>query len=123
MARKTETDVREGRAIARFIIVSPFKTRRAADLIRGKSLPEARRVLAFSPQRGSTYVSKLLESAAANAINNFGLDETRLYVHEAFVDEGPTYKRMKTAAHGRANRIRKRTSHITVVVRQAKEES
>jgi large subunit ribosomal protein L22 len=121
MARKIETDVKEGRAVARYIRLSPFKTRRAADLVRGKALPEARRLLAFSPMRGSRALSKVLESAAANAVHNFQLDETRLYVHTAVVDEGPTWKRWKPAAHGRANRIRKRTSHITVAVRQAEE--
>jgi large subunit ribosomal protein L22 len=109
--------------VAKFLRLSPFKTRRAADMIRGKPVAEARRVLAFSPLRGAKAISKVLESASANATLNFGLDETRLVVAKAFVDEGPTWRRWKPAAHGRANRIRKRTSHITVVVRQVKEES
>lgn len=91
-------------------------------MVRGKPLPEARRLLAFSPLRGSKALSKVLESAAANAVNNFSLDEDRLYVHATFVDEGPTWRRWKAAAHGRANRIRKRTSHITVVVRATEED-
>src|SRR5207245_13702 len=103
-----------GRAIARYMIMSPFKTRRAADLVRGKPVAEARRLLAFSTLRGATALSKVLESAAANAVNNFNLAEDRLYVHATFVDEGPTYKRWRPQAHGRAGRIRKRTSHITV---------
>lgn len=114
-------DMKEGRAVARYIRISPFKTRRAADMVRGKQLIEARRLLAFSSLRGSKVLSKVLESAAANAVNNFGLDEDRLYVHATFVDEGPTWRRWKPAAHGRANRIRKRTSHVTVVVRAAGE--
>lgn len=117
MARRQEQDVREGRAVAKYIRLSPFKTRRAADLVRGKPLSEARRLLAFSSMRGSAALSKVLESAAANATNNFGLPEDRLYVYATYVDEGPTWRRWKPAAHGRANRIRKRTSHITVVVR------
>ena len=123
MAQPEAERVREGRAVARFIRISAFKARRSADLIRGKPLREARRVLAFSSMRGSRVLSKVLESAAANATNNFGLPEDRLYVHQALVDEGPTWRRWKPAAHGRAHRIRKRTAHLTVVVRAAEEES
>lgn len=122
MARRTEPDVREGRAVARFVIASPFKMRRAADLVRGAELTEARRRLAFSPLRSARVVSKVLESAVANATNNLSLPEDRLYVHRAYVDEGPTYRRWKPRAYGRATRIRKRTSHITVVVRAHEEE-
>jgi large subunit ribosomal protein L22 len=123
VARRVESTVREGRAIARYVRMSPFKVRRAADLVRGKPLMEARRLLAFSTLRGARLLSKVMESASANATNNFGLPEDRLYVHEAFVDEGPTLKRWKPAAHGRANRIRKRTSHVTVAVRAKEGES
>ncbi len=118
MARAAAEDqVREGRAVARFIAMSPHKARRAAEQMRGKPLLEARRLLAFSPLRGARVLSKVLDSAVANATNNFDLPEDRLYVHRAFVDEGPTYKRWRPKAYGRAGRIRKRTSHITVVVR------
>lgn len=117
MARRTTEKAREGKAVARYVIISPYKARRAADLIRGEELLEARRRLAFSTLRASAVVSKVLESAVANATNNFGLPEDRLYVHRSFVDEGPTYKRWRPRAYGRAARLRKRTSHITVVVR------
>lgn len=117
MARRSTEQAREGKAVGRYVLISPIKARRAADLIRGEELLEARRRLAFSPLRGSTVVSKVLESAVANATNNFGLPEDRLFVHRCFVDEGPTYKRWRPRAYGRAARIRKRTSHVTVVVR------
>jgi large subunit ribosomal protein L22 len=114
---KTESNVREGRAVAKWLRVSPTKARRAADLVRGKDLLEARRLLAFTPLKASRVVSKVLESAVANATHNFDLPEDRLYIHRAFVDEGLVIKRWIPRAYGRPNRIRKRTSHITVTVR------
>lgn len=116
MAR-TEQNVREGRAVAKWLRISPTKARRAADLVRGKPLQEARRLLAFTPLKATQIVSKVLESAVANATHNFDLPEDRLYVYRAFVDEGIVIKRWLPRAYGRANRIRKRTSHVTVVVR------
>jgi large subunit ribosomal protein L22 len=116
MAR-VESNVREGRAVAKWLRISPTKARRAADIIRNKPLLEARRVLAFTPLRASTVVSKVLESAVANATHNFDLPEDRLYVYRVFVDEGIVIKRWMPRAYGRANRIRKRTSHVTVIVR------
>jgi large subunit ribosomal protein L22 len=112
-----EQDVREGRAVAKYLRISPQKARRAADLIRGEKLLEARRRLAFTPIRGATFMSKVLESAVANGTHNFDLPEDRLYIHRVFVDEGMTIKRWSPRAYGRANRIRRRTSHITVAVR------
>jgi large subunit ribosomal protein L22 len=114
---KTEQNYREGRAVAKWLRISPIKARRAADLIRGKQLLEARRLLAFTPLKASHVVSKVLESAVANATHNFDLPEDRLYVHRAFVDEGIVIKRWMPRAYGRANKIRKRTSHVTVTVR------
>jgi large subunit ribosomal protein L22 len=114
---KTEQNVREGRAVAKWLRISPIKARRAADIIRGKPLLEARRLLAFTPLKASHVVSKVLESAVANATHNFDLPEDRLYVHRAFVDEGLVIKRWMPRAYGRANKIRKRTSHVTVTVR------
>jgi len=110
-------NVREGKAVAKYLRTSPQKARRAADLIRGENLLEARRRLAFTPIRGATLMSKVLESAVANATHNFDLPEDRLYIHRVFVDEGMTIKRWNPRAYGRANRIRRRTSHITVAVR------
>lgn len=78
-------------------------------------------MLAFAPLRSARVMSKVLESAAANAVNNYGMDEDRLYVHTAYVDEGVTLKRWSPAAYGRAYRIRKRTSHLTVVLREGEE--
>ena len=114
---KTETNVREGRAVAKWVRISPIKARRAADMIRNKPLLEARRLLAFTPLKASTLVSKVLESAVANATHNFDLPEDRLYVHRVHVDEGIRIKRWMPRAYGRANRIHKPTAHITVAVR------
>lgn len=109
--------VREGKAVAKWLRVSPQKARRAIDIVRGQPVQEARRRLAFTPLKAARVVSKVLESAVANATNNFDLPEDRLYVHRVYADEGLTIKRWMPRAYGRANRIRRRTSHITVVVR------
>jgi large subunit ribosomal protein L22 len=96
--------------------VSPTKARRVVDLVRGRPASEALDILRFAPQAASTDVYKVVASAIANAENNHGLDPATLFIGEAFVDEGPTLKRIRPRAQGRAYRIRKRTSHITVVV-------
>ena len=114
---KTEQNAREGRAVAKWLRISPTKARRAADLVRDKPLQEARRLLAFTPLKASRVVSKVLESAVANATHNFDLPEERLFVHKTYVDEGIVIKRWMPRAYGRANKIKKRTSHVTVVVR------
>jgi large subunit ribosomal protein L22 len=114
---KTEQNAREGKAVAKWLRISPTKARRAADLVRGKPLQEARRLLAFTPLKASRVVSKVLESAVANATHNFDLPEERLFVHKTYVDEGIVIKRWMPRAYGRANKIKKRTSHVTVVVR------
>ncbi len=103
-------------ARARYVRVTPMKARRVVDLIRGRSAREALAVLEFAPQAASTTVSKVLASAMANAENNLAQDSDTLVVTRAFVDEGPTLKRFRPRAQGRAYRIRKRTSHITVEV-------
>jgi large subunit ribosomal protein L22 len=107
----------EARAQARYARVTPMKARRVVDLIRGLPAAEAQAVLRFAPQAASEPVSKVLASAIANAEHNSQLDPESLWVSEAYVDEGPTIKRFRPRAQGRAYRIRKRTSHITVVVR------
>jgi large subunit ribosomal protein L22 len=107
----------EARAQARYARVTPMKARRVVDLIRGLPASEAQAVLRFAPQAASEPVSKVLASAIANAEHNSQLDPDSLWVSEAYVDEGPTIKRFRPRAQGRAYRIRKRTSHITVVVR------
>ncbi|VEH04980.1 50S ribosomal protein L22 [Corynebacterium kutscheri] len=108
--------ITSARATARFIRVSPMKARRVIDLVRGKSVEEALAILKYAPQAASEPVAKVVASAAANAENNFGLDRRGLVISEAFADEGPTMRRFQPRAQGRAFQIRKRTSHITVVV-------
>ena len=104
------------RAIARHVRVSPMKARRVINLVRGLPAKEALTVLQFAPQAASEQVYKVLASAIANAENNERLDPGTLLVSEAFVDEGPTLKRFRPRAQGRAYRIRKRTCHITIAV-------
>jgi large subunit ribosomal protein L22 len=104
------------KAQARFVRVTPFKARRVVDLIRGLHVDEARRVLEFTQRAATVPVRKVLDSAVANAENNHQLPADDLVVSRAFVDEGPTLKRFRPRALGRAYRIRKRTSHITVIV-------
>lgn len=106
----------EARAQARFVRVTPMKARRVVDLIRGLPAADAQAVLRFAPQDASDPVGKVLDSAIANATNNHNLDPASLVVAEAYVDEGPTMRRFRPRAQGRAYRIRKRTSHITVVL-------
>jgi large subunit ribosomal protein L22 len=104
------------RAEARFIRQSPYKVRRVLDLVRGLPVENARDVLTFTQRGASDPILKVLESAVANAEHNFALDADELFVTEAFADEGPTLKRWRPRARGRATRIRKRTSHITIVL-------
>ncbi|GAA1782251.1 hypothetical protein GCM10009682_00580 [Luedemannella flava] len=104
------------RAVARHVRISPMKARRVVNLVRGLPAKEALTVLKFAPQAASEQVYKVLASAIANAENNERLDPDALLVSEAFVDEGPTLKRFRPRAQGRAYRIRKRTCHITIAV-------
>jgi large subunit ribosomal protein L22 len=106
----------EARAKARFVRVSPRKARRMVDLIRGMPVSEARRVLGLSGLGAATPVRKVLDSAVANAENTGGTVPENLVVARAFVDEGPTLRRWRPRALGRATPVRKRTSHITVIV-------
>jgi large subunit ribosomal protein L22 len=106
------------KATAKYVRVAPRKAREAADLIRGKSVTEARSVLFFANRNSARVVAAVLNSAVANAEHNNALSADDLYVQEARVDEGPTLKRWKFRAMGRVNRIRKRSSHITVAVEQ-----
>jgi large subunit ribosomal protein L22 len=103
-------------AKARFVRVSASKARRVIDLVRGKPVDEALHILRWAPQAASEPVAKVIASAAANAQNNEGLDPSTLVVATVYADEGPTAKRIRPRAQGRAFRIRKRTSHITVIV-------
>jgi large subunit ribosomal protein L22 len=106
----------EARAKARYVRVTPRKARRVVDLIRGLPAEEAQATLRFAPQSASDPVSKLLASAIANAGQARAVDASSLVVSRAWVDEGPTLPRFRPRAQGRGYRIRKRTSHITVIV-------
>jgi large subunit ribosomal protein L22 len=103
-------------AQARYVRTAPMKCRRVVDMVRGLEVQEALDILRFAPQSASEQVGKVLASAVANAENNKQLDARDLFVSQAYVDEGPTLKRFRPRAQGRAYRIRKRTSHITIVV-------
>jgi large subunit ribosomal protein L22 len=109
-------EVRTAFAKASFVRVTPMKARRVIDLIRDMPAQDALQVLKFAPQAASEPVAKVLASAIANAENNFSLDPESLIISRAYVDEGPTLKRFRPRAQGRAYRIRKRTSHITIEV-------
>jgi large subunit ribosomal protein L22 len=108
-------------ASARFVRITPMKARRVVDMVRGMPVDDALNLLKFAPQAASETVFKILESAVANATTTEDLDRGTLVVSKAMVDEGPTMKRWRPRAQGRATRINKRTSHITLVVQPAAE--
>ena len=111
----------ESRAVARFVRIAPRKARQVVDLIRGKQANVALNILEFTPRFAADVVIKVVKSAMANAESNHNLDRNSLVVAEAFVDQGPTMKRIHQRAQGRVALIRKRTSHITVVLREKEE--
>ncbi|HYO31322.1 MAG TPA: 50S ribosomal protein L22 [Nocardioidaceae bacterium] len=106
-------------AVARFVRITPMKARRVVDMVRGAPVDDALATLRFAPQAASETVYKVLESAVSNATTTEGLERSGLVVSKALVDEGPTLKRFRPRAQGRATRILKRTSHITLVVQPA----
>ena len=106
----------EATAIARYVRVSPRKARIVVDQVRGKDVIAAQEILAFNERAISEVVAKVVNSAAANAQDRFGLRPESLVIKAAYVDEGPTMKRFRPRAKGAASKIRKRTSHITVIV-------
>ena len=112
----TETDAPLVRASARYVRIAPRKVRVVADQIRGKDLEEALALLRFSPRGAAETVRKVVESAAANAENNFDLDPEEMKIAQISVDEGPTMRRYRPRARGRATRIEKRTCHINVAL-------
>ena len=114
--KKITLQENEVRAISKYIRMSPSKVRRVLRQITGRSYKEALLLLEFMPYASCKPISKVLQSAAANAKNNFGFDEANLVVKSAFVDQGPVMKRFRPRAQGRAYRILKATSHITVIV-------
>ncbi len=113
--RKENRDKRP-RATARFVRIAPRKVKIVIDLIRGKNVEEAQAVLQYTPKAASEILAKILKSATANAENNLELNRDNLYIAEIFANQGPTMKRYRPRAFGRASRIRKRTSHITIVL-------
>ena len=106
----------ESKALARYIRISPQKARLVADLVRGKSVDTAINTLRFMPKKGARILRKVIESALANASQNEAIDIDTLYVKKIHIDGGPMLKRIRPRAMGRATRILKRTSHITVVL-------
>lgn len=108
----------EARAVLRYARISPRKVNIVNDLIRNKSVNEAMGILYNTPKAASEILIKLLGSAVANAENNFGMSRDNLYISEIYANEGPTLKRIRPRAQGRAFRIMKRTSHITIVVKE-----
>ena len=121
--RATATDDRQRvRAQAKWVRTSARKARLVLDHIRGRSVPEARTILAFTSRAAATDIEKVLRSAVANAEANHGLDGDELVVEVAYADEGPTLKRWKPRARGRVNRIRKRTCHVTLVLAEVEQQ-
>ena len=108
----------EVKAVAKYVRVAPRKVRVVMDLIRGKNVADAFAILKFTPKVGAEVIEKVLKSAVANAENNFDMSVDKLYVSSAFVDQGPTLKRIHPRSRGQAFKILKRSSHITVVVEE-----
>ena len=115
-----ETIVNEAKATLKYARISSRKVKIVADLIRGKKVEEAQKIVKFAPKASSEILEKLLNSAIANAENNHFMNRANLYVAEIYANQGPTLKRIRPAAKGSAVRIRKRTSHITIVLRESK---
>jgi large subunit ribosomal protein L22 len=111
----------QAKAVARTVRIAPRKARLVVDLIRGKQVGEAVAILNLTPRAASPIIEKVLKSAVANAEHNYEMDVNNLVVAQAFVDEGPTLKRFRPRAMGRASAINKRTSHITIVLSEKKE--
>lgn len=120
VAQQEEEELPRAIARARYVRATPMKVRRVVELIKGRSASDALAVLQFAPQAATTPVAKVLASAIANAENNLDLDPETLWISKAYVDEGPTLKRFRPRAQGRAYRIRKRTSHITIELESLK---
>ena len=108
----------EARAIAKYVRMSPIKLKPVADLVRGKDLSEALTILKFTAGKGAEIVEKVVQSAAANAENNHEMNPDSLYVAEIIINQGPTMKRWRAGAQGRASMILKRSSHVSVTLRE-----
>ncbi len=110
----------EAKAVAKFVRCSARKVKPVADLVRGKDVNEALAILKFTPRKSARILYKVMQSAVANAENNFDMDAENLFVSEVYANQGPTMKRFKAGSMGRANPIKHRTSHIGVVVAEKK---
>ena len=108
----------EAKAVAKYVRMSPSKLKPVTDLVRGKDLDEALTILKFTPGKSAELVEKVVQSAAANAENNFEMDPDKLYVAEIYANQGPTMKRWRAGAQGRAGAILKRSSHIGVTLKE-----
>ena len=108
----------EAKAVAKYLRMSPTKLAPVADLVRGKSIDDALTILKFTPGKSAEYVEKVVQSAMANAENNFQMDHAKLYVAQIMVNQGPTMKRWRAGSQGRASIILKRSSHIGVTLRE-----
>lgn len=106
----------EARAVARYVRISPYKTRLVVDLIRGKKVEEALKILKFTKKRPAKIVEKVIRSAIANATQDSKIDVDNLFIKRIYVDEGPMLKRYRPMSMGRVGRVRRRTSHITVIL-------
>lgn len=106
----------DARAVVKYVRISPQKVRLVVDMIRGKKVEEADRILTFTPKKAAGIVKKLLKSAVANATQNPNIDENILYVKETYVGQGPTMRRWRARAQGRVAPIRKKMSHITIIL-------
>ena len=106
----------EAKAVAKYVRIAPRKVRVVMNLVRGKSVAEAFAILKFTPKAGADVIEKVLKSAVANAENNFDMNVDKLYISSAYVDQGPTLKRIHPRSRGQAFKILKRTSHVTIVV-------
>ena len=113
-----ETAIMEAKATLRYARISSRKVKIVADLIRGKNVDEALAIVKFTPKASSVIIEKLLKSAISNAENNHGMKHENLYVADIYANQGPTLKRIRPAAKGSAVRIRKRTRHITIVLKE-----
>lgn len=113
-----EETIMEAKAELKFARISARKVKIVADLVRGKRVDEALAIMKFTPKASSEVLEKLLKSAIANAENNHGMSHEKLYISEIYANQGPTLKRIRPAAKGSAVRIRKRTSHITIKLRE-----
>lgn len=122
MRKASEQPPIEAKAVGRYLQVSPYKVRPVLNAIRGKNVSEALQILEFSNKKGARLVEKILNSAIANAENNFDLNVDSLYVSKCSADDGPRLKRMNPMARGRASLVLKRQSHITIVVRDRSKE-